>query len=146
MNTNAHIDIEKLLTEGNTIQIKPQGFSMFPLFLPGRDEALIHGVTPDSLKRGDVALYRRDSGILVLHRIFKVNANGFYMVGDNQTEIEGPLRPDQIRGKLVGIIRNGHSISVEDRRYRLLTGIWLRLRPFRPIISKSASIVKKCFH
>lgn len=35
------IDLEQLLREGNIIRIKPQGYSMYPLFIPGRDEALI---------------------------------------------------------------------------------------------------------
>ena len=90
-------DLEQLLQKGNIIRLKPQGFSMYPLFIPGRDEALIQQVPVTSLKRNDVALYRRDQGILVLHRIVRVTANGYYMTGDNQYEIEGPLRPDQFR-------------------------------------------------
>ena len=31
-------DLEQLLQEGNIIRLKPQGFSMYPLFIPGRDE------------------------------------------------------------------------------------------------------------
>ena len=73
---------------------------MYPLFVPGRDEACIERTDFSSLKRGDVILYRRDKSILVLHRIWKITGNSFYMVGDNQTEIEGPLRADQVRGKL----------------------------------------------
>ena len=37
-------DLEQLLQEGNIIRLKPQGFSMYPLFIPGRDEALIQQV------------------------------------------------------------------------------------------------------
>ena len=39
--THFSIDIEQLLAEGKTIRIKPQGYSMYPLFVPGRDEASI---------------------------------------------------------------------------------------------------------
>ena len=35
------IDLEQLLREGNIIRIRPQGYSMYPLFIPERDEALI---------------------------------------------------------------------------------------------------------
>ena len=31
------IDIEQLLRDGYTIQIKPQGYSMYPMFVPDRD-------------------------------------------------------------------------------------------------------------
>ena len=98
------LDIEQLLKQGNVIRIKPQGTSMYPLFVPGRDEACIERTDFSSLKRGDVILYRRDKSILVLHRIWKITNNSFYMVGDNQTEIEGPLRADQVRGKLTAFV------------------------------------------
>lgn len=34
-------DIEQLLKDGSAIRLKPQGYSMYPLFHPGRDEAVI---------------------------------------------------------------------------------------------------------
>ena len=37
------IDLEQLLTDGFDIKIKPQGFSMYPLFFPGRDEKFRRG-------------------------------------------------------------------------------------------------------
>ena len=62
-------NIEELLDSGNAVQIKPQGYSMYPLIVPGRDEAVIRKENPAGLKRGDVVLYRRDRSILVIHRI-----------------------------------------------------------------------------
>lgn len=53
-------DLEQLLRDGNIIRIKPRGYSMYPLFIPGRDEALIQQVPVSSLRRNDVILYRRD--------------------------------------------------------------------------------------
>ena len=134
-------DIEQLLADGHPIRIRPQGYSMYPLFIPGRDEAIIEPVTPDRLRRNDVALYRRDQGIL--HRICRVTKEGFYLVGDNQSEIEGPLRPDQFRGKLAEVIRNGRQFSVQNPLYRFLTSIWLFLRPVRPLFHKVCGIFRK---
>ena len=114
------IDMEQLLQDGNVLKIKPQGYSMYPLFIPGRDEALIQQAALESLRKNDVVLYRRDHSILVLHRICRIAPEGIYMVGDNQSEVEGPLRPDQIRGKLVGFIRNGKNFSVKNPLYRFL--------------------------
>ena len=89
--TTERIDIEMLLEDGKIIQIKPQGYSMYPLLLPGRDEVQIEKTDITKVKRGDVLLYRRQEGILVLHRVYRRTKDGLYMVGDNQTEIEGPL-------------------------------------------------------
>ena len=136
-------DIEKLLAEGNRIQIKPQGYSMYPVLVPGRDEAIVAPADPAKLKRGDVVLYRRDQSILVLHRIWRRQGDKFYLVGDNQKEIEGPLHPDQMKGIMIGMIRKGKKISVKNPVYRLLTGIWLVMRPIRPVVSKTVAKIKR---
>lgn len=136
------------LQEGN-VMIKPEGYSMYPLFVPRRDIAVITKADTATLKRGDVVLYRRwdASGILVLHRIVRITKEGFYMAGDNQTHIEGPLQAEQIHGKLIEIIRNGKSISVENVVYRVVSFIWLCLRPVRRPISVAVAFVKKkVFH
>lgn len=139
------VNIEALLAEGKSIRIHPQGYSMYPLFIPGRDEAVIAPVEGDALKRGDVVLYRRKGSILVLHRIWKRTPEGFYMVGDNQKELEGPLKREQIKGVLCQVIRKGKCFSVKNPLYRLPAAVWLNLRPLRPALSKAAARVKKAF-
>ncbi len=137
------IDIEALLLEGKSIRIHPQGYSMYPLFVPGRDEAVIAPAETGKLKRGDVVLYRREGSILVLHRIWKRKVDGFYMVGDNQSEVEGPLKAEQIKGILHQVVRRGKSFSVNNLLYRMLAAVWLRLRPFRPFLAGAAAKVKR---
>ena len=140
-------DVEQLLAQGNNIQIKPQGYSMYPVLVPGRDEAVIEPIADAKLKRGDVVLYRRvaeDSGrILVLHRIWKVKSEGIYLVGDNQKEIEGPLMRSQMKGIMAGMYRKGKYISVQNPWYRILTYGWLLLRPVRPYISGLVARIKR---
>lgn len=131
------MDIEKLLEQGKRLRIKPRGYSMYPLIVPGRDEVFVERVSPESLRRGDVVLYRRrDENILVLHRIWKRKGDAFFLVGDNQKEIEGPLEASQIKGKMTGILRNGHEISTSNVIYLLYSRIWLWLRPCRLQISR----------
>lgn len=134
--TKSFVDIEALLAEGKRVQIHPQGYSMYPLFVPGRDEVILEKTDPETAKRGDVLLYRRTGGILVLHRVYRHDQSGFYMVGDHQKEIEGPLSEDQIRGRMTGFIRRGRSVSVKNPWYVLYSRLWLLLRPFRPAIEQ----------
>lgn len=143
---HAGFDIEKLLAQGKTIQMKPQGYSMYPMFVPGRDEAIIAPADVNRLRRGDVVLYRRDKaqgGILVLHRIYRRKGEAFYFVGDNQSEIEGPLRADQIKGKLVAWIHRGKRRAVTNPGYRLIFGLWLWLLPLRAPMHRLFAIIKK---
>lgn len=141
----AHNDLEKMLRQGYDIQVKPHGYSMYPLIVPGRDAVIVEKANPSRLKRGDVVLYRRDHGILVLHRICKIRKDGVYLVGDNQSDVEGPLRPDQIKGRMTVVMRNGRDIPVDDFRYRLLTGLWLFLLPVRDPIKDVAHWFKEGF-
>ncbi len=134
---------EELLLEGRTIQFQPIGYSMYPLFVPGRDQAGVAPIRDTVPGRGDVVLYRRDGGILVLHRIWKRGRDGFYLVGDNEHQIEGPLRRDQIKGILVGIVRKGRYFSVNNLLYRAASGLWLWLRPLRPKLARIVSICKR---
>lgn len=137
-------DLEKLLQDGNIIEIKPQGYSMYPLFTPGRDFARIEQIPIDLFQKGDVALYRREQGILVLHRICKITNDGFYMVGDNQSEIEGPLSPEQLKGKLIVFVRKGHIYTVNHPLYRFQSKLWLWMLPIRPLCFRISKLLHKC--
>ena len=66
------------------------------------------------------------------------------MVGDNQSEIEGPLAKECIHGKLIAVERNGRMFSVNNIVYRLVSYVWLLLRPVRMPVAKSAAAVKRC--
>lgn len=145
MMKNNTVDILELLEEGRIIQIEPQGYSMYPMFVPGRDSAIIMKADRDKLKRGDVVLYRREESILVLHRIWKIKGEGIYLVGDNQETIEGPLRKDQIKGILIAFVCKEKTISVKNPIYWLISRGWLIVRPYRNTIRKTAARFLKCF-
>jgi hypothetical protein len=125
-----------LLQEGHTVEITPIGSSMFPLFDHENGQAVLAAADVSKLRRGDVVMYRREGGMLVLHRIWRVKKDGFYMVGDNQTEIEGPLRAEQIKAVMVSFVRNGKTISCKNPVYVVCSRMWLLLRPFRHHISR----------
>ncbi|MCD8129713.1 MAG: hypothetical protein LUE16_00285 [Lachnospiraceae bacterium] len=127
-------DIAKLLSEGKAVQISPRGYSMYPLFIPGRDEAVIVPADPGKLRPGDVVLYRREGGMLVLHRLRRRRAEGLYFAGDNQTQVEGPLKPEQVIGVLAAFVRKGRRVSVRNPVYRLLSFVWMELMPVRRLL------------
>jgi len=132
-------DVEALLRQGNHIQVHVQGYSMFPLLDPERDMVVIAPVK--RVRKGEVYLYRREKGILVLHRLVRKDQKGLYFAGDNQVEVEGPLSVDQLRGQMVRFIRKGHTYSTKHLGYFVFSRIWMFLRPLRPVIS---NIAHKC--
>ena len=137
-------EIEPLLKAGACIQIYPQGYSMYPFIDPRRDEVVLAGIEEGSaLRRGDVVLYRRENGMLVLHRIYKIGQDGLYLLGDHQTAIEGPVRREQVKGKMTGMVRDGRDMDVGNPGYRMLSVVWLWLRPARRVIMVPAARLRR---
>ena len=135
-----------LIKEGQTIEIRPQGTSMFPLLTEGRDSVIIQALGNDVPKRGDLLLYQRSNGLLVLHRVCRFQKDGCYFVGDNQTEVEGPLALAQILAKVTQIRRKGRLFSVKHPVYLLFSRAWLFLRPIRPYISRPLGTLWRAIH
>lgn len=132
-------DIEKLLLAGKTVRFVPQGTSMYPMFVSPEDEAVVAPADVKGLRRGDVVVYRRAAqagGLLVMHRICKRRGDMFYMVGDNQSVVEGPVFAEQLRGVLVAWTRNGRPYSVKHVGYRIFFGLWLWMLPLRDPIHR----------
>lgn len=151
------IDVEAELLSGQTIQMSPTGYSMYPLLDPKKGDQIILNPAPETVKRGDIVVYRRDGevgqvnesgenlGILVLHRITKVEGDSFYACGDNQSRVEGPIRKDQIRGIMTARVRAGKTLPMTGIWVRCYAKSWLFLRPLRPVISKTAARIKRIF-
>lgn len=136
-------NIEALLKDGHTVQLTPQGTSMYPMFADAHDQAVIAPLGGRTVRRGDVVLYRRSDGRLVLHRVSRRTAEGCYdMVGDNQSEIERSVQPQQLLGVLVAWQRRGRMRSVKNIGYRMAAGLWLWMLPFRAPIHRMLARVR----
>lgn len=122
------------LDEGHQLKIPLSGLSMFPLIVGGRDEAVLSAVQRRELRRGDIVLYVQADGTHVLHRIHHIKNNEFYMLGDAQTWIEGPIRRESILAVAVAVIRKGKTISCKRMDYRAFSALWLLVRPLRPAV------------
>lgn len=93
-------------------------------------------ISDGPLKKGDMVFYQRVDGQYVMHRIYKVKDKEFYMVGDAQTEIEGPLCDKQIFARITKIRRKGKLIQPRDFWWWFFAKVWIRLVPIRPLIIK----------
>ena len=98
--------IAEVFAKGGTFPIYPHGVSMLPLLRPGEDGVLL-APAPQKLKKYDIALYVRDNGAFVLHRVVRARKDSYDMIGDNQVRIERGVRPDQIRAVATGRYRGG---------------------------------------
>ena len=122
----------ELAEQGERVCTVVSGSSMVPFLASGRDYAYLEKLKRDP-KKGDVVLFRRRNGDFVLHRIKKVKNSQYYMIGDRQYAVEGPVEKEQICALLTGIRRKGKEISEKSIFWFFFRKIWnntVFLRPF----------------
>ena len=64
-------NIERSIKELGYAVVPITGTSMLPLLKEGRDLVELESCSQERLKKGDVVLYKKNDGTLVLHRIIK---------------------------------------------------------------------------
>lgn len=137
------------LSDGQLLMLRPRGCSMFPFFSGNRDTLFLKRCKQNP-KKGDIVLYVRANGVHVVHRIHHIEKSEgrlrYYMLGDNQTEVEGPLESDCILGIVVKIKRKNRLISCSSFLYRFLSALWLFFLPVRPFLLRCIRSLRKAFH
>lgn len=120
------------------------GGSMTPFLIGGRDTVFLSRAE-GPLVPGDIALYRRDDGGYVLHRVYRVTAAGYTMLGDAQQVSEPGIRPEQIIARVSAVRRKGRLLGPGDPMWEFFCRIWPRLRPCRRLLHRCYSIITAPF-
>ena len=136
VDTDAYVSmLRDLVNEGKECRLLISGSSMAPFLVHERDSILFS--KPDrELRRGDMVFYQRDTGQYVMHRILKVKPEGLYIIGDAQTEVEGPVRPEQVFALVTKVNRKGKWVGPGNFWWWFFSTVWLRLFPVRRLILK----------
>lgn len=121
--------IRESLAQGQRVGFSPRGVSMLPMLRQGLDTVEL-SPAPDRLAKHDLPLYRRDNGQYVLHRIVKVGEH-YTCCGDNQFDLEYPVRRDQVIALVTAFTRAGKRVEVTGFGYRLYCRLWCGTRPLR---------------
>jgi hypothetical protein len=95
---------EQIEKEGK-ILVSPLGISMMPILRQKRDIMLIEKISKP-LKVKDAVLFKRESGQYVMHRIIRINKDGYDIRGDNCINTEYAIKPSQIVGIMTGFYRD----------------------------------------
>jgi len=130
--------LEEQLAHGSA-QLPVTGNSMSPTFRGGRD--LVRLERKEVLRRGDVILYRRDSGQYVLHRLLRVGEETLVCCGDRQTERE-QIRPSQALAVVTAFCRKGVWRDVNAPLYRLYLQFWMIL-PLRRAVFFAREVLRR---
>lgn len=123
--------IKEILSKDKQVRITVTGSSMYPFLRENIDSVELTGASFSALKKGDIALIQRENGQYILHRVLLKKGGSFFIVGDAQQWIEGPLAESQLVAVASAIYRKDLRISCEGRGWKLVSLLWLKLLPFR---------------
>lgn len=134
--------LRELTEEGKEVSMMIAGSSMAPFLIHERDSICFR--KPDrELRKGDMVFYQRDSGQYVMHRIWKVKPEGYYIVGDAQKEIEGPVKRQQIFALITKVRRKGKWIVPGDFWWEFFEHVWIRIIPIRHVIVRLYGFISR---
>ena len=134
--------LEKL-KYGGEVLFSPNGVSMLPTFKEGRDR-LVLVAPPARLKKYDVALFKRENGQYVLHRVIRVG-KCYTFIGDNQLEYEKNISHEQIIALCSAYVRDERRISLDSLGARSFARFWHYTRPLRRLRHSIGRLVHRIF-
>jgi hypothetical protein len=104
----------EVLRRTGRLRLQARGESMLPTLWPG-DVAEIAACSLRDVGRGEIVLAFRD-GRFFLHRFLTIEDHeGFLTRGDSMPGPDPAFPPNAFLGKLVGVIRNGQTMSTTVR-------------------------------
>ena len=98
--------LQALILDGKTVCLNISGSSMAPFLIHQRDSVRLQRPEHPPIS-GDIVLYQRENGQFILHRICRIKNGFYYLAGDNQTVLEGPVPPKQIFAVVTAVCRKG---------------------------------------
>lgn len=134
----------ELLDEADSVPLVISGSSMTPFLVHRRDTVYLSKIQRP-LKRGDMILYRRDSGKYILHRIYRVESGTYTLVGDAQTALERGICPNQVLALVIAVRRKGKLLKPGSFWWEFFRRVWIHLVPLRPGIVAIYSGVTRLF-
>lgn len=137
-----HKTFEELLDENGAFVYTNVGYSMMPLLRQHRDLIEIRKKGPGRCRKYDVVLYKRGDKY-ILHRILKVLPDGKYLIaGDHNSFLEKDITDERILGVMTKVIRDGKTITADDKGYQAYVHLWCDLYPIRAGVLKAGRKTK----
>ncbi len=131
--------MEEMLSADGEVTFIPEGTSMLPCIVGGKDSVTIK--KPEGrLKKYDACLYGRKNGDFVLHRVVKVLNNWYTLSGDNQYILEEGIEHSQIIGLVISVNKKGKEISCQSGAYKFY--VWVHCCPFSKFLKKTWARVR----
>lgn len=132
--------LRELTQEGKEVSMIISGSSMSPFLIHARDSICFKAPWREP-RRGDMVFFERPTGQFVMHRVLRKKPEGYYIIGDAQKDIEGPVQPEQIFAIITKVCRKGKWLKPGDFWWEFFEHVWLRLIPVRRILVRMYGVV-----
>ncbi|MBR5314842.1 MAG: S24/S26 family peptidase [Clostridia bacterium] len=119
MENKATTDYREILEKDGVLAQLPVGFSMYPMLRQKHDTVVIEKIN-EKPKENDVVFYQKDNGKYVLHRVIKVEKEGYIIRGDNCFFNEYDIKDRHILGILKGFYRGEKYVDCQtNKKYKI---------------------------
>jgi ATP-binding cassette subfamily B protein len=122
LNTDLFNLAESILDEKHSLSYRLKGNSMYPTLKAG-DVGKVDYCTPESLKIGDIVVFKTKGG-LVGHRIINIKKKEqtfiFTTKGDNSPRKDTPFSSEDLLGKITSYQRNKRDYKMDSAKMNLL--------------------------
>lgn len=136
VNTKEYVSVLREITEtGKEVSMVISGNSMAPFLIHERDMIWFKKIDRE-LKKGDMVFFQRENGQYVMHRICSIKEDGYYLIGDAQQQIEGPIHKKAIFAIVVKVRRKGKIWEEGNFWWEFFAHIWINLIPVRSKLMK----------
>lgn len=134
--------IQEFLESQKAVQLTITGNSMFPLLRHGIDSVQIGSPEVSRFQRGDIILYKRHKGQYILHRLIEKTDQGYFMAGDMETGLEGPIALEQIIGVVSCVYRGQISVKPDSFKWKCYTYLFKNRSFSRKVLVKLLSVFR----
>lgn len=124
----------------NTVKIPLHGESMCPLVRMDKDFVVVAPLSR-TVKKGDVVLFRRIDGAWVVHRVLMCKKDKAQTIGDGCLYPDVPISADDVVGLIIKIERGKFSLSIDNKFWRMLGILWIKLLPLRKIFLAGCGVL-----
>lgn len=123
------------LNKNGAIAFVPKGNSMWPFLKNGKQSVIVEK-KQEKLRPMDVALFRRENGTSVLHRVVKTTDYGYIVCGDSLFQYE-KVKEENVFGIMTGFYKGKRYVEANDKYYVESVKRWYKHEFLRKFYVKS---------
>ena len=136
--------ISVLVSDGGVTPLNVTGTSMRPFISPKGDTVYLASCEKGDVKKGDILLFKRNNGSVVLHRVRRVDGDKYIMNGDAQNWCESTDH-EHVIARVIEYTHNGKRVDPNSSGQKIIRAFWYptyKVRPYMIAGLRKIKIIK----